>query len=111
MEVSYATIKPSKDKKIEEFSSNEWLWLYENKCSHGHRYSAHMKCYFNEEQVPEKVSGLDIEASGLDADFGVMLAWCIKPVGEKINYDCLTLEDIDKGQQDARIVETLVDEL
>jgi len=105
------TSKPEKTKKIEEFTAGEWLYLYENKCSHGHRFTSHINCYFTEEQVPERVAGFDIEASGLDADFGVMLCWCLKPVGEKVVFDCMTLEDIDKGVQDRRIVESLVDEM
>ncbi len=107
-----STVKPDKGKKPDELTAEEWLWLYENRCAeHGHRFISHMNCYMQEEQVPQRVAGVDIEASGLDADFAVMLCWCVKPVGEKIISDVLTLEDIDRGKQDERIVESLVDEL
>lgn len=105
--------KPSKEKKPTQFTANEWLWMYENRCeAHGHRYSSHLNCFYGEEQYPEKVVGLDIEASGLNADFGLMLCFCMKPLGsDKIIWDCLTLDDIDSGIQDKRIVESCIDEL
>jgi hypothetical protein len=71
-------IKPDKSLKPEQFTQENWLWIYTNRCeAHGHRYSSHLNCFYGEEQYPEKVVGLDIEASGLNADFGLML--CVDP--------------------------------
>ncbi len=70
--------KPSKEKKPTEFTAKEWQWMYENRCeAHGHRYCSHLNCFYGEEQRVEKVVGLDIEASGLDADFAMLL--CVDP--------------------------------
>jgi len=105
-------IKPDKSLKPEQFTQENWLWIYTNRCeAHGHRYSSHLNCFYGEEQYPEKVVGLDIEASGLNADFGLMLCYCLKPIGGEIIYDCLTLKDIDSGIQDKRLVESCVDKL
>ena len=112
METSKEMIKPDKTMKIEEFSEANWRWLYENRCeAHGHRYTSHLNCFKEEEQHPEKVCGLDLECSGLQADFGLILSWAIKPLDGDIVYDCLTLDDIDKGVQDKRITESCIDEL
>jgi uncharacterized protein YprB with RNaseH-like and TPR domain len=56
----------------------------------------------------------DIECSGLVADFGMMLSWAIKELDGDIDYDYLTVADIDNskdGQEDRRIVESLVQAL
>ena len=52
---------------------DEMLWLYSHYCKHGHRYTEHPKC-FHEEHAElvdaERVGFVDIETSGLNADFG-----------------------------------------
>jgi hypothetical protein len=87
-------------------------WLTLHTCRHGHKYISHFNCFLREHHVAEQIGCIDIEASNLDADFGVMLSWAIRPVGsEYIIYDCLTLEDLDAGLVDKRIVETCVEQM
>jgi uncharacterized protein YprB with RNaseH-like and TPR domain len=88
----------------------ELKWLASHTCRHGHKFISHFNCYMHELHVKEKIGALDIEASNLDANFGVMLSWAIKVVEEDITYyDVLTLEDLEDGVVDKRIVETCVD--
>jgi uncharacterized protein YprB with RNaseH-like and TPR domain len=58
------------------------------------------------------VGFLDIEASNLDADFGIMLSYCIKIAGSKeILQGVLTKADIETskpGCEDTRIIRQLV---
>tara|TARA_R100000808_G_C2137903_1_gene145971 strand:+ start:371 stop:1099 length:729 start_codon:yes stop_codon:yes gene_type:complete len=55
---------------------------------------------------------LDIESTGFSANIDVMLSWCIKGRGEKkVAGACITREEIMSPEQDARIVELLVDEM
>ena len=67
---------------IHRLKKKEILWLYEHHCKHGHRYLEHYNCYLQEHpEVIEKVGFLDIECSNLDANWGVMLSYCIKVKG------------------------------
>ena len=85
--------------------------------AHGHTYLEHYNCYLaeNGEGVEERIGFLDIEASNLDADFGIMLSWCIKDsLTGKIIEDVLLKEDIENspaGQEDRRITANLVEQL
>lgn len=79
------------------------------RCEHGHTMLEHYSCY---DQEPERVGFLDIESSNLDADFGQMLSWCIKPSDSKvIEHGLINKKDIFKspaGHADQRIVRDLI---
>lgn len=61
----------------------------------------------------EKLAFLDIEASGLDANFGYMLSWVLKPRGEDPIFDIITKKEIMNGTDvlDKRIVRSLLKKL
>ena len=97
-------------------------------CKHGHNGLTHYNCYVKSGEHQERVGFLDIEASNLKADYGIMLTWCIKPLNEDIiMYDDITTKDLRSmgmttverdGETievpqyaDARITETLVKEM
>jgi uncharacterized protein YprB with RNaseH-like and TPR domain len=61
-------------------------WLEEHRCKHRSSYLLHYNCYLAEQPgnaIPERIGFLDIESSNLKADFGICLAWCIKPSDSK----------------------------
>lgn len=91
------------------------LRLGKETCLHGHTYLSHWNCYLKErpEEAPkERIGYFDIEASNLKADYGQMLSWAIKDgLSDEVYYDVLTLEDIQNGSEDARIVRSCVDTL
>ena len=63
---------------IHRLTKQQLVWMANHTCKkHRHKYIEHYQCYVNECQIPERVGYLDIEASNLDADFGIML--CIDP--------------------------------
>jgi len=56
-----------------------------------------------------RIGFLDIEASGLDADFSPMISWCIKPLNKKeIECDFITQKDIINFGHDKRILMSLL---
>jgi uncharacterized protein YprB with RNaseH-like and TPR domain len=55
---------------------------------------------------------LDIESTGFSANIDIMLSWCIKGRGVKeVAGASITREELMSENQDARIVEQLVDEM
>jgi len=79
------------------------VWLATHRCKHRHFYIEHLSCY-EKEQVTEieRLGFLDIEASNLDADFGIVLSYCIKPLDQPslkrlITPRELASKDLDKA--------------
>lgn len=84
-------------------------------CRHKHRYTEHPNCFVKEvlEKNGSFIRGfLDIEASNLAADFGIILSYAIKVDGKKKIYaDILTKKDLDSGVLDRRLLENLLNDL
>src|SRR5580700_9917282 len=92
----------------------EIIQLQRRKCAaHGHDYLSHYNCYLKEQNPEQERTGFfDLEASGLQADYGQMLTWAIKDgQSDKIYCDTITPEDIENNIEDQRIVKTCVEEL
>lgn len=71
---------------IHRLTKQQLVWMANHTCKkHRHKYLEHYQCYVNECQVKERVGFLDIEASNLDADFGIML--CIDPKTKVLTSD------------------------
>lgn len=90
------------------------IWLNNHTCkAHRKSYLEHYNCYLRESPDTERTAIWDIETSNLDADYGVILTWCVKPLGSsKIHQGVINLEDIKKGRkgdEDRRVVQELVD--
>lgn len=98
---------------LHRLSKRELVRLATTRCKHGHTYLSHYGCY--EAEQAEKVGYLDIETSNLDADFGIILSYCIKDAGSNaILEGTLTEADIAEakaGCEDRRVVEALVDDI
>lgn len=98
---------------IHRLKASTVKWLLTHYCKHGHNFIEHYSCYVPNE-VP-KVEFLDIETSNLDADFGIMLSYCIKEAGsEKIHEGVLTTKDIlgaKAGDEDARLVKQCIEDM
>ena len=89
------------------------VWMATHTCkAHRHAYITHPTCYEKEQpRGKEKLAFVDIEASNLDADFGMILSWCVKADGGIIHSDVLTLADINEfkvGYEDYRVVASLI---
>ena len=81
------------------------------RCKHGHDGISHYNCWVEENTVKERVGFIDIEFWNLDANFGVMLCWCIKVNGEElILSDKVNLDDLrNKDIQDKNLVQSCID--
>lgn len=90
------------------------IWLQNHHCeAHRHNYLQHYACYLKEQPDTTRTGVLDIETSNLKADYGVVLTWCIKPLGGKVISDVITPDDIEEGgkdgSEDRRIVRSCID--
>lgn len=93
-------------------TKQELLRIINFRCRHKHDFRSHPNCYReSKDNLIEKIAVLDIETSNLDANFGIILSWCIKPLSEKIIENNITFEDIKKGTKDRRLTKILIDEL
>jgi len=81
---------------------NDWpetikhlIWLEEHTCiKHRVAYIHHLNCYEREypnTEFTEKIGFLDIEATNLKADFGIVICYCLKPAkAKKVITRCVT---------------------
>lgn len=91
----------------------KWLiWLEEHTCNrHNVIYLHHPNCYYREypnTDFVEKLGFLDIEATNLKANFGVVICWCIKPnKAKKIIERCVTPKEMRAGIRDENVIREL----
>ena len=75
------------------------------KCHHGHSGLSHPTCYEKEKNIKEKIGFIDLEFFGLNANFGIVLTWAIKPENsDKVLFDVITSKD----KTDKRIVASCI---
>lgn len=63
---------------VHRLKKDEIVWLGTHKCKHSHTYLEHYNCYLEENPTRERIGYFDIECSNLNADFGLVLCYCIK---------------------------------
>ena len=100
------------------WKKEDFLWAASHKCVHSHTYLEHPQCYLAKygdvppSQREERIAFLDIEASNLDANFGVMISWVVKELDkDEVYIDHITKQDIDNSEfdkPDKRIVQNLI---
>lgn len=100
---------------VHRLSKSKIVWLANHRCKHSHTYLEHYACFESEEEQEERVGILDIEASNLDANFGIMLTYCIKDTAsDKIWSDGITKADVKKykaHKRDFRIATNCVTDM
>lgn len=102
---------------VHRLTKNEIMWLASHYCdAHRHAFlDGHYTCYLKEQPERRKAAVYDIETSNLDADYGIVLTWVVKPLGEnKIIKGVITKDDITKGRhgdEDRRIVKECIEAL
>lgn len=78
------------------------------KCKHGHNGFSHPKCYDTDNKVVERVGFLDIEASNLKANFGIMLSYSILADDGELLTGLMSTADVKDGTLDKRILKLCV---
>lgn len=94
---------------LKKCSNQQYRWLKDNKCEHRHNYTVHFSCFLKEYGIKEKIGFIDIEASNLKANFGIMLCWCILDNDGNLYEDWITTSDVKAGYEDKRIVQSCID--
>ena len=90
----------------------EILDRFNFRCQHRHNGFDHPKCFSKARALGERIGFLDIESGGsLDADWGFVLTYCIKVLGEnKIYSSSITPKEVraplmNGGTKDKRVLE------
>jgi len=98
--------------KISTIKKKDLIWMQNNNCAaHDKPYIEHYGCYLTEVRPPEKIGFLDIEASNLAANFGVMFAYCIKPSWKTKIIAGITEPKTFKKNLDKSVVEQCVEDM
>lgn len=79
------------------------------RCKHHHTGLSHPQCY-DTETGAEKIGFLDIEASNLKANFGIVLSYCIKELDGPVIKRLITPEDLKSGDFDKHLMEKFCNE-
>lgn len=97
---------------LHRLRKEEIVKLAKWRCKHGHSGLEHYGCW---EGGNERIGFLDIETTNLDANFGIMLSYCIKDSDSNKIYEAvITPQDIKQGtagDEDYRVVTQCVDDL
>lgn len=100
------------DKKDWPEAVRHLIWLEEHTCNqHGVAYIHHPNCYMREypnTKFDEKIGYLDIEATNLKADFGIVICWVIRYAKtKKLIERCITPREL-KTCLDKKVIEELI---
>jgi len=101
------------------WSASDLRWAATHRCKHHHLYIEHPACYVSDfnttlppSQRAERIAFFDIEATNMDANFGIMISWVVKELDRDDLYvDYLMPKDIttfEFDKPDTRIVQNLI---
>ena len=80
---------------VTRLKKSEINWLARHRCKHFHTFLEHYNCYLEENPLNEKIGFWDIEASNLNANYGIMFCYAIKVGGKnKILERCITQKEL-----------------
>lgn len=78
------------------------------KCVHRHNLLSHPACFCKEFGVKERIGFLDIEASDLAANFGMMLSWCIKELDGEVERRVIRPDELRSKVKDRDVVRDII---
>lgn len=86
------------------------LWLYNHKCKHKVRYSEHPNCFIAEQGngITEKVGFIDIETTGLQAQFGYTFCFALKELGGEVVGRSITPQEIRSFKFDKGVIQDFI---
>lgn len=80
------------------------------RCAHRHNGLDHISC-FDKANPGERIGFLDIEATSLNASFGYILSYCIKPHNGKVIERPISPGDIKSHRYDKRLCEQFLEDI
>lgn len=93
---------------LNRLKKNDIIWLSQNRCKHRHYFIEHQNCFSKEnpKESPlyERIGTLDIEASNLNADFGIVFSYAIKEKNGKILGRSLTRKEMENRIYDKELM-------
>lgn len=90
----------------------ELLKYTTGRCKHQHTYAEHPSCWWKEQKKKPKVGYLDIETSNLDANYGLIITYCILDRDtDEIFEEKIAIQDVRKGIFDKNICKKLIKDL
>ena len=100
---------------VRRMLKEEIIWLFEHKCKHGHTFAEHYACFLQEPPLDspfkEKQGIIDIETTGLKANWSHMLCWCMLDIkAGVVVWDLITRKEA-RDKNDYRIIKSCVEEL
>jgi uncharacterized protein YprB with RNaseH-like and TPR domain len=93
---------------LRQLKKEEILFMATHRCKHRHTFLEHPDCY---NRPPEKIGFLDIEASNLNADFGIMLSYCIKELDGEVIGSIIKPKELRTSVLDGRVVENCIKDM
>jgi uncharacterized protein YprB with RNaseH-like and TPR domain len=90
--------------------------INELRCEHRHLRCEHPRCFIKGTGHPiwwkeARIAFFDIETTGLDAQFGTLLGWAVKPLNGKPVAMITDKKHILSADEDKHLLQGLVDEL
>ena len=97
---------------LNRLTASELRKMINWRCKHGHRGISHVNCWLREHDIEPEIGFLDIEASNLKANFGIVLSYCIKPAGsKKILHGVISKKDLKSGDMDKNLVKRCIEDM
>lgn len=97
---------------VNQLKKDDVIWLANHRCRHDKNYLEHYACFLEENPSRERVGYLDIETSGLKANWAIMLTSCILDGDtDEVLYSVITKEDLLEDGLDRRIVQETIDNM
>lgn len=92
---------------LANISNKERIARAEFRCVHHHNGFSHPRCFDKGNRLinNESIGFLDIETTGFQADFGIVLSYCIQPMNGDMLYRVITPGEIQCGKLDKNITE------
>lgn len=100
---------------VRRLSKAMLVWLGEHYCRHNHSFLEHYSCFLmerpNTSPQREKIGVFDIETTGLLANWGIMVSWCMldHDTGE-IAWDINKKREM-RDRHDKRVVKSAIKEI
>ena len=97
---------------VGRLKKKEIVWLANHKCLHYHTYLDHYTCFISENPLQQRMGVLDTENSALDAEWGIMLCYCIKVLGKKKIYQRqITKNELLSDKEDSEVVRSCIKDI
>lgn len=93
---------------LKDLKKAEILRMARFTCEHGHSGVSHPECYKKALKIENRIGILDIECSGLKANFAKILSYCIKDYHGNILGRALTKEECLGKVKDQKLIEELI---